>query len=118
MIGNPRLRRDLDNAARGVQNPLYVDPPQRSIAKQIARPPKKAFDYLAIREDDGSMYFVVDGKVPSDKAAAMFNGYRPHSNPLAVYSAGFCRYNVVTQRYEICGEGKGAFPVHIFYMEG
>ena len=117
MIANHRLRRDLDNIAKGVQNPMYVDPPQKSIAKQIANPPKKAFDYLVIRDDDGQMYFVVDGKMPSNKAASMFNRYRPHINPLGVYDTGFCRYNVVTQRYELCEEGKGAFPVHIFYME-
>lgn len=117
MIGNPKLRKDLDNAAKGIQNPLYVDPPQRSVSKQIEKPPKKAFDYQVIKDADGRMYFVVDGKVPSDKAAKRFVGYRPGANPLAVYSTGFCRFNVVTQEYEICEQGKGTFPVHIFYME-
>ena len=117
MIANHRLRKDLDNAAKGIQNPLYVDPPQKSIAKQIEKPPKKAFDYLVIQDDDGGRCFVVDGKVPSDRAARMFIGFRPGSNPLAVYRTGHCRYNVVTQRYEVCEQGKGTFPVHIFEME-
>ena len=69
MIANHRLRKDLDNAAKGIQNPLYVDPPQKSIAKQIEKPPKKAFDYLVIQDDDGGRCFVVDGKVAAYKFA-------------------------------------------------
>lgn len=88
---------------------------KRNIAKEIANPPQKQFDYLIIKQD-GDMMFVVDGSMPAEKAAKVYLRHMPNAQVFDAYEPGFARFNVVTQAYEVCPEGKGAFRVHIFHM--
>ena len=47
----------------------------------------------------------------------MYSRVRPAADLVDNYERGFCRFNVVSQEYELCENGPGAFPVHIWIME-
>ena len=110
------LRRNLRMKADGETLPVMVDPPKRNIEHQIKHPKKKAFDHRVIMHD-GIAYFVVSADIQPDKAAKMYRNVRPQADLVETYERGFCRFNVVSQDYELCKNGPGAFPVHIWMME-
>ena len=116
MKGGRMLRRRLDMKGEGRVDPIAVDPPQKSIKHQIKHPKKKAFDYRVIM-CDGVAYFVVSADTTPEKAVRMYSQIRPAADLVDNYERGFCRFNVVSQEYELCENGPGAFPVHIWIME-
>jgi len=110
------LRRNLDMKAQGKPIPEMTKPPRKNVSRQISHPPRKAFDYRVIMQD-GIAYFVVDGNIPSDKAARLFHRYRPMADALENYGTSWCRFNVSIRDYELCNAMPGSFPVHTFMME-
>ncbi len=99
-----------------VETPVRERP--RNISKEIRRH-RRTFDYLIIPTEEGRM-FVVDASMKLDKAIAFYLMFRPNEDPMANYSEGRARYNVVTQTYELVDDDapvQGTFPVHVIRME-
>lgn len=111
----PKVTRAMMGVDDDAAEPKAPFERKRNISKEIANPPKKQFDYLIIKQD-GDMMFVVDGSMPAEKAAKVYLRHMPNAQVFDAYEPGFARFNVVTQAYEVCPEGKGTFRVHIFHM--